>query len=583
MKRLFLLLLCLGSASAATFAAERTWTSSNGRFNIDAELVDFDDGKAHLKKTDGALIEVPLVSLCEKDRKYVKEQFPGVEEENFRPGAEYREWKSKNGKFTTVAEFLSFADGVVQLRKPDGSELSVEKKLLDLADQRWIVDELRRQREEDDESKPAEKAAVQELAGQIAAQEISMKLVRFDQPKGKSRAKTSVPAEYLLRLTSPQQFFMQLGNGNGNLNEAEFQSLVGKEPDYNAPVAFRGVAKLGSRSYCFAMDTTDAKDTGYTRLYFDLNGNGDLTDDKPIAAATTNTPGPGITQAQFPRVDISLDIDGRSLDYSFLMSAICHRSAAEAYASVSLYSAAVQEGWITQGTKRTRLLLLDHNSNGRFDDTMSVNSARRVAEGDLLLINPNPKNKLSNDATMGRDRNFVAKLICLGKGFYRLEIAPGGDTVKLSPTKLALGSVANASPAYRAVLFCEDYGVVMLSGTKDQKIPLPEGTWKILNYTIDASGGGSGTAVAATFAENSATVTVRENKTAEMPFGAPFRAVVSARRIKPGKVSLSLAIVGAAGEQCTSFYVNGSRPPQPRFIIKDSEAKTVAQGAFEYG
>ena len=59
------------------------------------------------------------------------------------------------------------------------------------------------------------------------------------------------------------------------------------------------------------------------------------------------------------------------------------------------------------------------------------------------------------------------------------------------------------------------------------------------------------------------------------------------RRLRPrtndSKVSLSLAIVGAAGEQCTSFYVNGSRPPRPRFVIKDQEGKSVHQGSFEYG
>ena len=41
----------------------------------------------------------------------------------------------------------------------------------------------------------------------------------------------------------------------------------------------------------------------------------------------------------------------------------------------------------------------------------------------------------------------------------------------------------------------------MMCGMKDQKIPLPAGTWQVVNYTIDASGftGGRGTAVAAKF------------------------------------------------------------------------------------
>jgi hypothetical protein len=345
------------------------------------------------------------------------------------------------------------------------------------------------------------------------------------------------------------------------------------------------VARFGSGRYGFVLDISGAKSAGYDRLYFDLNGNGDLTDDKPIAAASVNTPNAALSQSQFPRVDLKIDVDGKSADYAFLLGAICQKSPTDAYATVSLYSAAVREGTIAQGSKRTKLLLLDHNSNGRFDDTLSVHSAHAASEGDLLLVNPNPKNKLSADATMGSDRYFVSKTVCFGKDFYRMEISPSGEQLKLTPGKLSLGNVTNPSPAYRAVLFCEEYGVVMLGGVKDQKIPLPEGKWKVLNYTIDASGfaGGAGTAVAATFAEQASVVTVSKEETAKLEFGAPFHAVVTANRTNTGKVSLSLGIVGAAGERCTSFFVNGSRPPKPRFAIKDSTGKMVHQGSFEYG
>lgn len=588
MKRLLAVAMLLALAGSISLADSRTWKSSNGRFTIKAELLDFKDGKAELKKGDGSVIEVPLLSLSAEDRKFVKTQYPGAEEEHFRPGAEYRQWKSRNGKFSTLAEFLGSADGSVQLRKPDGSEISVEQKLLSVADQRWIADELRRLRDEEKEqeaeTKSAAKAAPQEVAGQIAAQEIPMKLVRLDQPGAKGRGKGSVPADYLFRLITPQQFYLQLGRGGG-ANQAEFQSQVQKEPRYNSPVPFRGVARLGGRQYCFALDAAKPQAAAYDRLYFDLNGNSDLTDDRPVSATAVNCPTPGLAQSQFPRVELSLDVEGKSFEYAFLLSAICHKSPVDAYATVSLYSAAVREGQLTQGTKRTKLLLVDHNSNGRFDDTISLQSTGAAAEGDLLLVNPNPKNKLSIDPTMGADRNFVSKTLCMGKNFYRMEIPPAGDSLKLTPTKLSLGNVTNPSPAYRAVLFCEDYGVLMLSGMKDQKIPLPAGTWQVVNYTIDASGfaGGKCTAVTARFAANPATVTVAKGETAKLPFGAPFHAVVSARRANESKVSLSLMIVGAAGEQCSSFYVNGSRPPRPRFMIKDKDGKSVHQGSFEYG
>ena len=578
MKPCFLaVFVTLGLVGSVSLAASRTWTSSSGHSSVQAELVDFNDGKAQLKKNDGTLIEVPLLSLSEKDREYVKSRFPGVAQEQFRPGAEYREWKSKNGKFSTLAEFLGYSDGNVQLRKSDGSEIEVDKKLLSLADQLWITDELRRLHEEETENKSAAKAA-QEVTGQVGPQDIKMKLVRLDQPKGRARSKGSVPAEYIFSLISPQQFYAQLSKGDSQ-NEAEFRGIVHKEPTYNT-VPFRGVAKLGSKKYGFALDVV-GKAIGYNRLYFDVNGNGDLTDDKPISATAVNCPGSGMLQSQFPRVDITLDVEGKTFDYAFLLSAICRKSATESYATVSLYSAAVREGCLVQGVRHTKLLLLDHNSNGRFDDTISLGARGVPSEGDLLLINPNPKNNLSTDATMSGDRNFVGKVICLGKSFYRMEVSPAGDDVKLTPTELALGKVTNPSPAYRAVLFCEGYGILMIGGSMDQKIPLPEGSWKVINYTINA--GGAGTAVTATFGDRANPVTVSKAKIVALPFGAPFHAAVTAHRAGANKVFLSLTIVGAAGEQCTSFYVNGKRPPNPRFIVKDKNGNIVHQGCFEYG
>ena len=590
MKRVLAVLVVVGLAGSIALAAPRTWKSSDGRFSTEAELLNFKDGKAELKKSDGNVVEVPLLSLSVEDREYVKRQFPGIQEEQSRPGAEYREWKSRAGKFSTLAEFLGYAEGKVQLRKLDGSEITVERKVLSTDDQRWITEELRRLREEEAEAKKGGGTAGQDVSGELVEQTIDLKSLRLDPPgKGKARGKSAgatpgAPVEYVLGLTAPQTFYMQLGKGaaprgEGN-NAAQFSRVVQNEPNYAIPLPFRGVAKLGSRQYGFALDASGPQAGGYNKLYFDLNGNGDLTDDKPIAAAKVAPAVGGISQSQFPRVDITLEVDGKSIEYAFFMSAIFQPT----YATASLYAAAIREGYIAQGTKRTKLLLVDHNSNGRFDDTVTLERGGTASEGDLLLINPNPRDKLSGDVTMGRDRNFVSKTVCIGGNFYRMEVPPTGEKLKLTPTKLALGNVTNPSPAYRAVLYCEDYGVVMAGGTSNQKIPLPEGTWKVANYTIDASAftGGSRTAITATFGEPAA-VTVASGETAKLPFGAPYHASVTASRSEGNKVYLSLSIVGAAGERCTSFYVNGARPPQPRFVIKDKEGKTVHQGQFEYG
>ena len=216
-----------------------------------------------------------------------------------------------------------------------------------------------------------------------------MKLLRLDPPKRKSRSKSVSLAEYVLRLTQPQQF-VQRGKGGG-AGEAEFRRLVKKEPKYVAPVPFRGVVKLGDRQFGFALDAMAPKAAGYDKLYFDANGNGDLTDDPPEKATEVTQPGPKMSQSQFPRVNVTLDVGGEPVEYAFLLSVLCNEAGDNSYATVSLYSAVAREGYMMQGKRRLKVLLVDRNSNGRFDDVVSVQPGGNVAEGDLLLINPNPK------------------------------------------------------------------------------------------------------------------------------------------------------------------------------------------------
>ena len=180
-------------------------------------------------------------------------------------------------------------------------------------------------------------------------------------------------------------------------------------------------------------------------MYFDANGNGDLTDDKPTAATEVTGPTATVSQSQFPRVDVSLDVDGTSVDYSFLISSMSQQTPGRSYTTVSLYAAAVREGYITQGKKLTRVVLVDHNSNGRFDDAAAVRSRSTVVMGDLLLVNPNSKDQLSADATMARDRYFVGKT-----GVHRQALLPDGSQPggRLAETSIPASS-AWATPSVR--------------------------------------------------------------------------------------------------------------------------------------
>ena len=62
MGRLFLLVVVMVSLMVSP-AAARTWTSRDGGFSVEAELLDVKDGNAVLKKADGTQFSVPLKKL----------------------------------------------------------------------------------------------------------------------------------------------------------------------------------------------------------------------------------------------------------------------------------------------------------------------------------------------------------------------------------------------------------------------------------------------------------------------------------------------------------------------------------------
>ena len=71
------------------------------------------------------------------------------------------------------------------------------------------------------------------------------------------------------------------------------------------------------------------------------------------------------------------------------------RGSGLAYASVSLNAAAYREGDITLDGKKHHVVLIDFNSNGRFDDETTISTELRGAggplypqPGDVLLVDP---------------------------------------------------------------------------------------------------------------------------------------------------------------------------------------------------
>jgi hypothetical protein len=451
---------------------------------------------------------------------------------------------------------------------------------------------------------------------------------------------------YLYRAGNPQHFFMQvMKDGDehvqGRSSAAKFADVVKKEPEkYNAEHPMRGVALLGSQKFAFVLDAKEEKDKAYGRLLFDLNGNGDLTDDEPIAAE--KSPGgvmypPGYSRVEFPRVDIAIDIDGTKLDYAFTFSAYANtQSDGFSYVSASLSAAVCREGQVAIDGKPRRVVLLDYNSNGRFDDMSRIRDdvvqivngkpVKRLypETGDMILVDPRVDLSASPYDLTGNDfRNHVSKLVCVDGKFYELSVTPAGDKVTLKPSPRAVGRITNPNAKYRALVYSDDGSILKIAGTKSQPVPLPEGKWRLLEYTIDATqaaeeakpkdeeekpkgekslldvlieaftsrapavarvSGPRYTIVSADATGEGEAVEVVKGKTVVLPFGPPYKPVVTVGyRSGDDQVNLSLSLVGSAGEVCNALRVDGRSPSEPEFTISTKDGKEVAQGNFKYG
>lgn len=462
-----------------------------------------------------------------------------------------------------------------------------------------------------------------------APQTCTLELKRAEPPGTSRISSSSSSLNYLLQTARYQTFYMRTGSSPMNTTAAAFSRVIEKEPaEYNAEHPFRAVATLGGQQYGFVLDSAPsqsdappagsatttakplpatAKAAGYSRLYFDLNHNGDLTDDQVIEAKRPASRAPVSTLStysrfEFPRVDLTIEVDGKKLEYAFSMRGYFRVSTSYNYARAYLTAAAYRQGQIELDGKTRRIFLLDFNGNGRFDDRTTVTrSGTRVYQspGDMLLVDPESKRQSPMPGFYDRPGQALSKLANIDGRYYEVKVSAAGDELTLTPSSAALGYLKSPVDGLQAV-FHGEQGVLKIKGGRSESIPLPEGEWNLASYTIFHNAQqkppsktgplpsvmpGGFSMVSAGASSDSPSIRVRADETLELPFGPPYKPVVKGpNSLRAGQTaSLALSLVGRGGEVCTGLYVNGRRPDSPEFTIKTSDGEEVDVGKFKYG
>jgi len=375
--------------------------------------------------------------------------------------------------------------------------------------------------------------------------------------------------------------------------------------------------------YGFVLDKRNEKSQGYDRLYFDRNGNGDLTDDTPIdvpaRGKTSEYAKDGWFTASyvFPRVDLTIHAEGTKWDYSFLLTAYTSTHKKNLVIRARLLPAAYRQGEIVLEGRRRKIMLVDWNVSGRFDMPVQFASDGKGLEeyfsqyGTEILFDPD----FFALGYMSEHRQFLAKMNALGGKFYKIRVRPGGDELTCTPVNVPLGRIATPHGPCNVWLINEQ-GCLALDLQKDTPAEIPAGKWRLLHYTLFRSREKQKTtgeknaeakqlsaavrqAVKATAPPNDGAsqlpkitylaascgkacepVTVVAGQTTTLNIGPPYRPKLTVET--QGRAALlGLAILGTGHEKV--FALSGSDPPRPKFTITDPQSKVVAQGNFEYG
>ncbi len=435
-----------------------------------------------------------------------------------------------------------------------------------------------------------------------------------------------------LRKTIPRGYWFSAHGSHQEPNLPDFDALINKEPrNYGAEPPLRFVVRFGTDYYALALGTSNPK-LGYDRLWLDANRNGDLTDDKVFRSAPLE---PGdrsrdvFANRWFPRIDITPRIDGQETEYSFFLCASRQIRGGAFHTNLYIYSGAVRQADVTLNGTPHRILLIDYDSSGRFNDAWEapkalVNSRLLQIARDVLLVDPEASGPPSEGADLLNlpESQPVSRWVNIGGKYYTLAVAPRGESITLKPDDSPTGTIASPKIPLHALLF-SDQAILRIRPDRNQPIPIPEGDWRLLSYRIDmtprtaaqtmpaaersssdepseakapkkspshpparttaATPTPCPTYLVATGIRNGPVIKIRQGQNLTLPFGPPFKPIIITTVPETGTAFLEMRLVGKGKEMCTDLAVKGRRPDPPKFRITTAKGQAVAAGKFEWG
>ncbi len=369
--------------------------------------------------------------------------------------------------------------------------------------------------------------------------------------------------------------------------------------------------EFGETEVLFALD--DKAGTGfYDTLYFDADGNRDLTDDEVLKSGSVSaSPSSSYRNAYFPVINTAVKRGGREVPYSFRPRIYCYMRNrekpvwdSENWQNLSFYLRVhcAYKGILRHEGKSYTIFLGDRNVNGRFDDVLN-DTGSRYSSGALSVTGDNLYISDSENVS-SYDRFVLGDMILVGRTLFTVSVKTGESRVELTPVKTPLKKLALAAKPERLTLYTKDKKHCIMMYRPEKTVSLPPGDYRFFQYEFLTDKKKDDIwRLQATATNETPFVTVGD-KAAELAFGEPFvpgvmipeYSLAQFKQQSEGSLRLSLKITGAGNGVVTYLSrIGGTKttiemskkstryPKEPHYAVIDGKGEIVGEGDFDYG
>lgn len=336
------------------------------------------------------------------------------------------------------------------------------------------------------------------------------------------------------------------------------------------------MAGLGSRQIAVAMDAADPPN-----LFVDRNGNGDLSDERPVKR-TKALMSWGAEGSLYGPVSLAAGKDGATArmllarrDDDLMMAC----------------PAGYLTGQVKLGGKTFKISLVDANYDGRYEPVTDITAAAGGIRGagDTLGIDLNGDGKFDYDPYAGCEIQPLTPMTHVADAYYKIKMADDGSSIEVVKVEPKMGTLTVKGGVELLVL--GDSGLHHLKGSKSSWL-LPEGRYACQSIGLTAADEKKAKWVLRTAGRNGELqdFQIQADRTKSVELGAPLTARADVQKQTTGwifkgtEVSVGFVLMGKAGEEyLPGAMKDGEQVPAPRITIYDADGKVLATGSFAYG